>query len=492
MEVDKLYLGDALEILKQLPDNSIDAVVTDPPYGLKFMNKKWDYDVPSVELWREVFRVMKPGAHLLSFFGTRTYHRGVINIEDAGFEIRDMIQWLYGSGFPKSMNISKAIGALPKKQDGLLSFAEQLKKCRKELGLSITEADKLITGGTTMYAFLEGRRLNGKVVVYPPSKKIAQKIEEVFNLKVPESLLENNLEVLREETGNFGYQKDYKRWQNVHKVYKAISPEAQQWQGWGTSLKPACEPIVLARKPISEKNIAQNVLKWGTGGLNIDESRIEYHGTIKTTNRKSNYTDFAIKVGSNAGYKQPSKLATPTEKGRFPANIILDEEAAKILDKQSGISKSNDSARNRKTLGMFNYPNNRTREYRDKGGASRFFYVAKASKKERWGYCHFCQKPIKAIDVDKHVHDAQEKYGNKYYYIEFHPTVKPLKLIKYLIKLITPNGGIVLDPFIGTGTTAVACRKLGYHFIGIDNNKIYIEIAKARMKNLPNSLDRFI
>ena len=420
--IDKIIHGNALDVLKQLPDNSIDAVVTDPPYGLKFMNKKWDYDVPSVELWQEVFRVMKPGAHLLSFFGTRTYHRGVVNIEDAGFEIRDMIQWLYGEGFPKNMDVSKAID--------------------KEFG-----------------------KLDEREVVEYSNE--GAKSNSLYNLGIDGKIF--------------------------FPITAPATPEAQKWNGWGTALKPACEPIVLARKPISEKNIARNVLKWRTGGLNIDECRI---GNEK---HKVNVNDFtnihSNKYGSGAEIKT---LGYREVKGRFPANVILDKEAAKMLDNQSGITISRGGSA---SLGAFRkgiiYGKGKdikwkdTTGYLDKGGASRFFYIAKANKKERWGYCHYCQKPIKATDIDKHIHDAVEKFGNKYHYLEFHPTVKPLKLIKYLVRLVTPKGGIVLDPFIGTGTTAIACRLQGYHFVGIDNNEIYCKIAEARLKEFPVKLDKW-
>jgi len=257
----KLMLGDNMKSLKELPDNSIDSVVCDSPYGLSFMGKKWDYDVPTKELWEEVYRVLKPGGHLLSFGGTRTYHRMVVNIEDAGFEIRDQIQWITGQGFPKSHNIGKAYD--------------------KKMGN--------ITKGNSKY------------------------------------------------------------------------------EGQGTALKPANEPICLARKPLSEKTIVDNVIKWGTGGLNIDGCRIgsdvikSQMGTKNKDNKDSIY-----------GYYEKQNEPTFNE-GRFPANIILDEEAGRLLDEQSGIKKS--SKRGSKY--------NKDNTYSDKGGASRFFYSPKVSKKER-------------------------------------------------------------------------------------------------------------
>jgi len=336
--------GDCLHRLKEFPDNSVDSIVTDPPYGLRFMGKKWDYDVPSVDCWREVFRVLKPGGHLLSFGGTRTYHRMVVAIEDAGFEVRDQIQWLYGSGFPKSHNIEKAI-------------------------------------------------------------------------------------------------------------------EDKRFEGWGTALKPANEPIVLARKPLSDKTVAENVLKWGTGGLNIDEGRIpsENNEHFRSFVKKPENSQRQTYDGA-----RPNNDFEPTNslQGRFPANVLLDEVAAEMLDEQSGHLHG---AGNKKDVdggfdnGMFGNGIKRPKRIdgfvdMKGGGASRFFYVAKASKRERGE-------------------------GN------VHPTVKPIKLMEYLINLITPPGGIVLDPFMGSGSTGVAAKRLGFKFIGIELNDEYAEIAEKRIES---------
>jgi len=405
LPINNIILGDALEALKKFPDNSVDAVVTDPPYGLRFMNQKWDYDVPSVELWREVLRVMKPGAHLLSFFGTRTYHRGVVNIEDAGFEIRDMIQWLYGEGFPKSMDISKAID----KEFGKLEEREVIGK----------NPNHRLSDGLYKLGFQGGR---GNGLITAPA-----------------------------------------------------TPKAKKWQGWGTALKPACEPIVLARKPISERNIAQNVLKWGTGGLNIDGCRIPCRdGKPKFINlgRES-----VICYGDGlAGSKRTGEI---TFEGRFPANVIIDEEAAKMLDEQSGVLKSGTLLQHHKPkvkphgiYGEFGVDRIRREYPANEGGASRFFYVAKAGRDERFAYCQDCGEVLPQKEWEKH----------KDHNIEFHVTVKPLKLKEYLVRLITPPSGVVLDPFFGTGTTGVAALKQGFRFIGIEINEPYAKIAEHRLK----------
>lgn len=344
MAVLKLKQGDSLEVLKKCPDNYVDSIVTDPPYGLSFMGKKWDYDVPSAELWKECLRVLKPGGHLLAFGGTRTYHRLVVAIEDAGFEIRDQIQWIYGQGFPKSQDISKAID--------------------KAAGVAF---DVIPASGV---GFMTADGVGGYNVT---KNQLIRKGES--------------------------------------------TPEAKQWSGWGSALKPANEPICLARKPISESTIANNVLKHGTGGLNIDGSRIDSNGEkieVGRQNRESKSTFQASEVTGEA-----TKFS---DKGRFPANVIFDEDAAKVLDGQVG------------------------------SDVSRFFYIPKVSSKER---------------------------GNS-----THPTMKPIKLMEYLIKLITPPNGIVLDPFMGSGTTGVAAKRLGFGFVGVELSPEYFEIAKQRIEGV--------
>jgi len=401
-----LYHGDALEVLKSFPDNSIDAICTDPPYGLKFMNQKWDYNVPSIELWKEVLRVLKPGGHLLSFFGTRTYHRGVVNIEDAGFEIRDMIQWLYGSGMPKSMDISKAID--------------------KEFG-----------------------KLNERRVIGVGSGHTGSKVKQ--------------------HAGNF--DDDNYEWKGKYEITAPATPEAVKWEGWGTSLKPANEPIVLARKPISEKNIAQNVMKWGTGGLNIDETRIPLTNNdplkvgVKHDGSKLDTT------GQGWGFK---KVDRPPNLGRFPSNVVLDEEAAKMLDDSFTSAKGWGRSTKGKRQGegsMFGLGGVNPKRYDFDTNPSRFFYVAKASRKERFFYCRTCDDVFSQSEFEKH----------KEHDVIFHPTVKPIKLIRYLVRLITPPNGIVLDMFFGTGTTGIAAEEEGFRWIGIEMNEEYCKIAEKRI-----------
>jgi len=354
----KLFHGDCLEVLKQLNDNSIHSVVTDPPYGLAFMNKKWDYDVPSVEIWKEVLRVLRPGGHLLSFGGTRTYHRMVVNIEDAGFEIRDQIQWIYGSGFPKSLNI---------------------------------------------------------------------------------------------KNGDF--------------------------KGWGTALKPANEPICLARKPL-DGTVADNIEKWGVGGLNIDGCRI---GTDNVQCNK--------KGGGGAtfhGQTEKPRLSGSTC-GRWPANLLFDEEAAEMLNNQSGPCKTGDlTGQPRVENKIYNTAGttlNKPRFYKSDNptGASRFFYVAKASKRERNEGLEGVPEQITNDGRQTEIDNAYQRGITKRQ--NHHPTVKPIKLMEYLCKLITPPSGIVLDPFMGSGSTGIAAINLGFDFIGIEKELEYLEIATKRIEH---------
>ena len=506
----KLILGDCIDKLKELDDNSIDSIVTDPPYGLSFMGKKWDYDVPSQEIFEECLRVLKPGGYLLSFAGSRTYHRMAVRVEDAGFEIRDQIMWIYGSGFPKSLNIGKQIDKKPNAD--LKEFSKALKERRIELGLSVSEADKLITGGTTMYSFLEGRKDND---VYPPNKEYWEKIKEHFGMDEWSSIIENNLKIVGEKEGSFGYQKDGERWGETRTLTETTTDEAKQYEGWGTALKPAHEPIVMARKPLSEKTVVNNVLEWGTGGINIDESRITTKDTLGGGATKGSvlsidgfdrpwmHDEEKMKEFSD---KMKEKVEHAQTLGRFPANIIFDEEAGKILDEQSGISKSTGGrSGNKEGVGQNGIYGQYSGEVKDgnpglgdTGGASRFFYCPKTSKRDRnEGLDDFEDKYYAAGNQAK----AELKRGN----VEFnankgkgkderhnhnqvgvsknnHPTVKPTDLMLYLIRLITPKGGTTLDPFMGSGSTGKAAVRGGFDFVGIEREKEYMEIAEARIQ----------
>ena len=323
-ELGNLYNADCLEVLKLLPDNCIDSCITDPPYGIGFMGKKWDYDVPSVEIWQQVLRILKPGGHILCACGTRTQHRMAVNLEDAGFEIRDIVAWLYGSGFPKSLDISKAIDKMANAERQVVGEMDdpryQSKSTKGFKAFSIQ--GKGYDDGTTL-----GHYEPGQIKKTAPS-----------------------------------------------------TPEAKQWDGWGTALKPAMELFTLARKPLSEKTVAQNVLKHGVGGINIDECRVDHNGRPPESDRWGKH--HRIESKSTFGASTDDESWESNNKGRFPANVILDEEAGKILDEQSGDLgtcgniRTTESIRKKaninfvdgkRTLGLENL-------YKDIGGASRFFY----------------------------------------------------------------------------------------------------------------------
>jgi site-specific DNA-methyltransferase (adenine-specific) len=414
--------------MKTLKVNSVDAIVTDPPYGLEFMGKAWDgFGTPlGFQTWseqwaREAFRVLKPGGHLLAFGGTRMYHRLAAGIEDAGFEIRDTLMWLYGSGFPKSLDVSKAIDKA--------AGAE-----REVIG------SRALTGnGKTM-----------KSGFHQPDGSGAGETAKA----------------------------------ELHYFTTPSTEAAKKWQGWGTALKPSVEPIVLARKPLIG-TVAENVLTHGTGALNIDASRV---GTEQVSVHNAPKGTFA---GGEEG--RGSDTATyRTHIGRWPANILLDEEAAALLDEQSGESKSPNKIYAGGAFGSSNtYAQDKTTRkmvrterhaHADRGGASRFFYVAKASRSERnAGLDGFAKSETLIYGQKAQGPLPQQTPSKPSPRANIHPTVKPVDLMRYLIRLVTPKGGTVLDPFMGSGTTAVAAIGEGVNWIGCEREPEYVAIIEARI-----------
>jgi DNA modification methylase len=413
--VSKIINADCLEAMRSMEDNSIDSIVTDPPYGLSFMGKKWDYDVPSIEVWKECLRILKPGGHLLAFAGTRTQHRMAVRIEDAGFEIRDMIAWVYGSGFPKSLNIGKAVDKL---QGNDREVVGENPNHRKTSGL------------------LELRFQDGK---------------------------------------------------ESSTITKGQSP----YEGWGTALKPALEPITVARKPI-QGTVADNVLKHGTGGINIDACRVGKDKRIQLSGQ-------AMKPGKSTfvGLHQSERPIgyLQTVQGRFPANFIHDgsNEVLQMFPSANKNGKLTIGGTPRKNGGhILNGTSDRTNSimsFGDSGSAARFFYCAKASKSER----DFGLNELKINqttgggggigDYLNDVNSASGKYGSeKAPAKNNHPTVKPIELMRYLCRLVTPSKGIILDPFMGSGTTLLAAYKEGFNCIGIEKDSEYAKIAEARLK----------
>ena len=478
----KVYSGHNLDVLKHLPNNSIDSIVTDPPYELGFMSKTWDKSgiAYSVELWQECLRVLKPGGHLLAFGGTRTWHRLAVAIEDAGFEIRDNIAWLYGSGFPKSHNISKAIdkrggqGTLLTQQIG-----EALKEARQKRNITKTQADQMFCEGTTNWTWFEGRPAGQR----PPTPETFSRIVTAWPelAELAELVAEAQREVIGQYQTDMGGLGGQRLGQANGNITVSATDDAKAWDGWGTALKPAHEPIVVARKPVVG-TVAENVLQFGVGALNIDASRI---GTevISVHNAP---------VGSFAGGEQDRGSDTESYRehiGRWPANIILDETTAELLDEQSGFSKSSGTI-NRWTDGAKPFGGGAGHKYEsvkgvaDSGGASRFFYVAKASKRDRNEGLdelpevrHADRNATDGVGGDNPRNRTNTPKQN------FHPTVKPTSLMTYLIKLVTPANGVVLDPFTGSGSTGKAAILEGYKFIGIELTAEYLPIIAGRLQH---------
>ena len=393
-ETTKVIHGDCIETMNAMPPESVDAIVTDPPYGLGFMGKKWDGLPPSLEWAEACYRVLKPGGHIAAFGGTRTWHRLAVAIEDAGFEMRDSLAWLYGSGFPKSHDVGKAIDKL--------AGAE-----REALGPKIYAG-----GGTHVDAWPGG------------------------------------------EGGHEGWKRPGAPTgdRDARMVTAPATPEAEQWDGWGTALKPAFEPIVLARKPLAEKTVARNVLAHGTGAVNIDACRIA--GEVPSVPqpvygvKSDGVTQFGAGVGRNG-----QMSSAPS--GRWPANVLLDQHAATWVDEQSGVLKSGGGDKAPRRSSWFTSNSDAVSDCRapDSGGASRFFYTAKAPKRER-----------------PNVDGVQ------------HPTVKPLAIMQWLIRLVTPPNGTVLDPFAGSGTTLEAARNAGFSSIGIEAEETYLPLIDQRLQ----------
>jgi len=458
--VDTIIQGDCLEEMKKLPDRSIDAIVTDPPYELAFMGKKWDASgiAYNVDMWGECLRVLKPGGHLLAFGGARTYHRMACAIEDAGFEIRDALHWVYSQGFPKSLDISKAI--------------DKAAKAEREI---IGEIDKLQSYG------------NGANSVYGD-----------------------------------GPDKHHRM-----RITSPSTPEAKQWSGYGSALKPAHEPIVLARKPLDGCTIAENVLRTGCEGLNVDGCRI---CTEEDTRRAScGFYGTGECFHNSDAYKFNAIENKPQPTGRFPANLIHDGSEVVLAEfAKAGESKSQRSMRGlagRHDPGQGPEHNrikpysNSVRGHDDEGSPARFFqacpfteedipaftYHAKASRAEREAgldgvtqkelphttamKCDKCGLPI--LSGTSETCQCEKKEEIRQTAKNHHPTVKPITLMRYLCRLITPPGGLILDPFGGSGTTGIAAIKEGFHYILIEQQEEYCEIARKRVAAVPARLDRW-
>ena len=455
-----VHHGDCLEVLRTLADCSVDAVVTDPPYGLSFMGRKWDYDVPSIEIWSECLRVLKPGGHLLAFAGTRTQHRMCCRIEDAGFEIRDMIAWVYGSGFPKSMDVGKAIDKM--------DAAEEQEKRRlrftawvRSHGVSSREIDDAT--GTNMGGHYT-------TAASQPAIMTREHLEQCRHLfgDVPE-WVERECDIRSVESRNFAerevigqkemcdttkaragftgpaHSPNYDGSRRMVDITAPATDAAKKWHGWGTALKPALEPITVARKPLIG-TVAENVLTHGTGAINVDGCRVEGWKPQVTQGVNSNASSYNV--------AKERRISGESNEGRWPANLIHDGSDEAI----SGM-----------------------------GECSRYFYCAKASKRDRNEGCeHIEPKQYSHDGRETPIENAYQRNGSSS--SNNHPTVKPTALMRYLCRLVTPPGGVVLDPFTGSGSTGKAAALEGFRFIGIEREAEYVEIAKARINASSESL----
>ena len=418
----KLYQGNMLDMLEVIESNTIDSIVTDPPYELNFMNKGWDNAGVSfnADTWKKCYTALKPGGYLLAFGGSRTYHRIACAIEDAGFEIRDTIMWLYGSGFPKSMNIGLAID----KKNGVDNRTGNIVK-----GVGSNNTNSMKNG-------------------LGESQEFASEYEE--------RIAQN------------------------------------EWQGWGTALKPSFEPIIVARKPF-KGSLVDNVIEYGVGGINIDECRVESNGEKLT---RDLYDNPSWKNSSKAGQGSINDIADKL--GRFPANTILTYDDTDFNEVCGGFPNTKSQIGARGGQGFYNClgrPNKERKDgdnlsgFNDSGSASRYFYCAKASKKDR----------------DEGLDNFEEISGGTYQFRQdgsldgeiptrknTHPTVKPTDLMQYLVRLVTPNDGIILDPFNGSGSTGKAVmyenkeRNKNYKYIGVELTEEYLPIAKARIEYVYN------
>jgi site-specific DNA-methyltransferase (adenine-specific) len=457
-------------VLASLPDCSVDSVVTDPPYELGFMGKSWDASgvAYSVELWAEVLRVLKPGGHLCAFGGTRTYHRMAVAIEDAGFEIRDSLHWVYGSGFPKSLDVSKAID--------------------KAAG-----AEREVVGP---YVAPDGNTRNSNL----PDSYYGKNAQKAAGYRKGEGLYPSEI--------------------GLKTVTTAATDAAKRWSGWGTALKPAHEPIVLARKPLTG-TVTANVLEHGTGALNIDGARVGIDGGTSGgvgggSFRFHGFTSLAeLQRAASNGEKCPDgrdaaitlaryeesvrNAGEITATGRWPANVIFDTKAGAVLDEQSGTIKGQVGMK--KTHGGHRFISGDLDSVQkfdhgttDSGGASRFFtsidwhpeidvpfrYVPKPGKRER----NAGLDGLPERDVHRFGAGIGEGLDPRAPSVDtnHHPTVKPLALMRWLVRLVTPPGGTVLEPFAGSGTTLMACVLEGFNGIGIEMTDEYLPIIDGRVK----------
>jgi DNA modification methylase len=485
-----ILTGDCLSVMPTLMANSIDSIVSDPPYGLSFMGKDWDHGVPGEHFWREALRVAKPGAHLLAFGGTRTFHRLAVAIEDAGWEIRDTIMWVYGSGFPKSLDVSKAmdkaaghIGA------SVLAIKSEIRARYEAKGMTLRQFN--MACGFEASGYL--RETSTWASVLPSPEKWSQ-IKTVLGC-------DSELDALFAEAERevVGYQKrgaavntDFMSGGND--ITAPATDAARQWSGWGTALKPAWEPIIVARKPL-DGTVASNVLAHGTGAINVDGCRVE--GAVTTNPLVRNVGGF----GSDGLANQADPPKSVVSQGRWPANLIHDGSQMVLDLFPQSAGQQGDVTGDEPSMPMGGgscfSPMGRIPQPKrgDSGSAARFFYCAKASKADRNEGCDDLQERTTSRmntcngseddgeawrPIDERTGKERDRFTAKTR--NHHPTVKPTALMRYLCRLVTPPGGTILDPFMGSGSTGKAAVLEGFSFVGIEMQPEYVEIARARIE----------
>jgi DNA modification methylase len=526
-----IHHGDCREVMATLDAESVDAIVCDPPYGLSFMGKGWDsfkagdiamrrnpamdavnagasrqggrqracsdyqkrqrrdmlaFQEAMESVFLEALRVAKPGAHLLAFGGTRTYHRLACAIEDAGWEIRDCVMWVYGSGFPKSHDVSKAIDKRGGNAHLTAEIGAALKAARKARGISATEADRTYCGGVTLWSWYEGRPAGQQLPAADVMAKVAADWPELR--QYADLVAEAEREVVRQQQqGRLAVApgQDNDRSSKTLDITAPATDAARQWAGWGTALKPAWEPIIVARKPLVG-TVAENVLRYGTGGINVDGCRV--HGGTSDGGKTSGSTALGQGAGWNAHANRTTEIDRSMASGRWPANLIHDgsEEVVGLFPANVKGGTWN------RTAGARHFSNDgEPTDYQTSGSdgttgsAARFFYCAKASKADRDEGCEaFPEKENASGNYGTKAANLTRKDGGENVVLprrNNHPTVKPTALMRYLCRLVTPPGGIVLDPFTGSGSTGKGAVLEGFRFIGIEREVEYVEIAKARI-----------
>jgi DNA modification methylase len=449
-----IHSGDSREVLRSLPENSVDAIVTDPPYELGFMGKAWDRSgiANDVKFWDDCLRVLKPGGHLLAFSGSRTYHRMTCAIEDAGFEVRDQMMWVYGSGFPKSLNVGKAMDSLDR-VDASMERRQMFTAWVRSTGLTAQQINQAT--GTCMGSHYVTDKSQPAVMTREHLEAVRHFIGDVpawveaqVDLRTLESLNLKNRPIVGKSdngiaggTGKHAGESDSYGYSSSYEITAPLTNEAIKWDGWGTALKPSHEPICVARKPL-DGTVAENIRKWGVGGLNIQASRMDGK--------------------------------------RWPANLMHDgsEEVLGLFPSQAGggfgVRGGRSSEHLKKMKATYEVVG-----YGDSGSAARFFYCPKASKRDRdEGLEGFEEKPAFDNPNGNMGGNMGSKSGPRR---NIHPTVKPTELMRYLCRLVTPPGGTILDPFLGSGSTGKAAVLEGFSFIGIDLSPEYAAIAKARI-----------